>query len=118
LYREGIAPQSFDLHGLAGHLAASLGATTARLGAALTVIHVMRVALFRTPVADVRAQFAHLPGEWTVACDRIDAKPADCRALDAAGRTAIIAFLADHMAKQLPHSVAHSLQAAMTSLAL
>ena len=56
----------------------------------------MRVALFRTPVADVRAQLANLLGERTVAGDRIDAQPADRRALDAAGRTGIFAFLADH----------------------
>ena len=57
----------------------------------------MRVALFRTPVADVRAQLARLLGERTVAGDRIDAQPADRRALDAASRTAILAFLADHV---------------------
>jgi len=57
----------------------------------------MRVALFRAPVADVRAQLASLLGERTVAGDRIDAQPADRQALDAAGRTAIFAFLADHV---------------------
>ena len=57
----------------------------------------MRVALFRTPIADVRAQLASLLGERTVAGDRIDAQPADRQALDAAGRTAIFAFLADHV---------------------
>ena len=82
---------------LAGHVAASRDATTARLGAALTVIHVMRIALFRTPVADVRAQFADLLGERTVAGDRIVAQAADCRALDAAGRAVIFAFLSDHV---------------------
>src|ERR1019366_3494288 len=56
----------------------------------------MRVALFRAPVADVRAQLASLLGERTVADDSIDAQPADRQALDAAGRTAIFAFLADH----------------------
>ena len=61
------------------------------------MIHVMRVALFRTPVADVRAQFANLLGERTVADDRIGAQPADRRAFDAAGRAGIFAFLADHV---------------------
>ena len=79
------------------HLAASLGATTARLGTALAMIHVMRVALFRAPVADVRAQLADLLGERTVAGDRIGAKPADRRALNATGRTLIFAVFADHV---------------------
>ena len=57
----------------------------------------MRVALFCTPVADVCAQLANLLGERTVAGDRIDAQPADRRALDAAGRTVIFAFLTDHL---------------------
>ena len=57
----------------------------------------MRVAFFRTPVADVRAQLANLLAERTVARHRIDAQPADRRALDAAGRAAIFAFLADHV---------------------
>ena len=57
----------------------------------------MRAALFRTPIADVRAQLASLLGERTVAGDRIDAQAADRQALDAAGRTAIFAFLADHV---------------------
>lgn len=57
----------------------------------------MRVALFRTPVADVRAKLASLLGERTVAGDRIDAQTADRGALDAAGRAAIFAFLADHV---------------------
>ena len=61
------------------------------------MIHVMRAALFRTPLADVRAQFANLLGERTVAGDRIGAQPADRRALDAAGRTVIFAVLADHV---------------------
>ncbi|MHB1590562.1 MAG: hypothetical protein ACYCTW_03385 [Sulfuricella sp.] len=43
----------------------------------------MRVALFRTPVADVRAQLAYLLGERTVAGNRIRAQPAHRRALDA-----------------------------------
>ena len=57
----------------------------------------MRVALFRAPVADVRAQRASLLGKRTIAGYRIDAQSADRRALDAAGRTAIFAFLADHV---------------------
>ena len=57
----------------------------------------MRAAFFRTPVADVRAQLANLLGERTVAGDRIGAQAADRRALDAAGRTGIFAFLADHL---------------------
>ena len=61
------------------------------------MIHVMRVALFRTPVANVRAQLADLLGERTVAGDRIGAQTADRRALDAAGRAVILAILADHV---------------------
>src|SRR5665811_1133152 len=80
-----------------GHLAAHLGATTARLGAALAVIHIMLAALFRTPVADVRAQLAYLLGERTVAGDRVGAQPADRRALDAASGTRVGAGLADHV---------------------
>ena len=57
----------------------------------------MRVALFRAPVANVRAQLASLLDERTVAGDRIDAQPADRRALDAAGRTVIFTFLTDHL---------------------
>jgi len=52
-----------------GHLAACLGATTARFGTTLAVIHIMLAALFRTPVADVRAQLANLFGKQTVAGD-------------------------------------------------
>jgi len=55
------------------HLAASLDATTARLGTALTMIHIVRVALFRTPIANVRAQFADLLGERTITGDCIGA---------------------------------------------
>jgi hypothetical protein len=79
------------------HLAASLCATTARCSTTFAVVHVMRVALFRTPVADVRAQLAKLLDEWAVAGDCIGAQAAHCRALDAAGRTGIFAVLADHM---------------------
>jgi hypothetical protein len=57
----------------------------------------MLAALFRTPIADVRAQLADLLGERTVAGDRIGAQTADRRALDAAGRTIIFAFLAAHV---------------------
>jgi hypothetical protein len=57
----------------------------------------MRVALFRTPVADVRAQLANLLGKGTVAGHRIAAQPADRRALNTAGRTAIFAFLTHHV---------------------
>lgn len=70
---------------------------TARLGAALAVVHVMRAALFRAPVANVRAQLADLLGERTMAGDRVSAQAADRRALDAAGRTFIFACLADHV---------------------
>lgn len=79
------------------HLAASLGATTARLGTALAVIHVMCAALFRAPVANVRAQLADLLGERTMAGDRVCAQAANRRALDAAGRTFIFTCLAGHM---------------------
>jgi len=59
----------------------------------------MCVALCRTPVADVRAQLANLLGERTVAGYRINAQSADHRALDAAGRTAVFAFLTHHVRK-------------------
>ena len=58
---------------LGGHLAASIGTTAARLGAAFTVVHVMRAALFRAPVADVRAKLAGLLGERTIAGHRAGA---------------------------------------------
>ena len=57
----------------------------------------MRVTLLRTPVADIRAKFAGLLGERTVAGHCIGAQPADRRTLDAAGGTGIAAFLSDHM---------------------
>ena len=57
----------------------------------------MLAALFRTPVADVRAQLADLLGERTVAGDRIGAQPANRHALDTTGRTFIFAILADHV---------------------
>ena len=61
----------------------------------------MRAALFRAPVADVRAQLAGLLGERTVAGDRIAAQPADCRTLDTAGRTLVFAFFAHHVRKAI-----------------
>jgi hypothetical protein len=82
---------------LVGHLTARLGTAAASLGAALAVRHVMGAAFLGAPVADVRAQLAELLGERTVASDRVATEPADRRALDAAGRTAIFAFLADHL---------------------
>ena len=57
----------------------------------------MRVALLGTPIADVSAQLADLLGERTVAGHCIGAQSTDRRTLDAAGRTRIVAFLADHM---------------------
>ena len=57
----------------------------------------MLAALFRTPVADIRTQLANLLGKRTVAGDRVSAQTADCRALDAAGRTVIFTCLAAHM---------------------
>lgn len=59
------------------------------LGAAFAVIHVMRAALLGAPVAEVRTKLAKLLGERTVAGDRIDARPADRRALDATGWAAM-----------------------------
>jgi hypothetical protein len=79
------------------HLAASLCAMTARCSTTFAVVHVMRVALFRTPVADVRAQFADLLCERTVSGNRIGAQAADRRALYAAGRAVIFALLANHV---------------------
>ena len=86
-----------NVHHSSGHLAASFCTTAARLGAAFTVIHIVRVALFRAPVADVSAQLAGLLGERTIAGHRICTQPADRRALDAASRAFIHAFLADHV---------------------
>jgi hypothetical protein len=57
----------------------------------------MLAALFRTPVANVRAQLANLLGKRTVAGDRVGAQTADRRTLDAAGRTVIFACLAAHV---------------------
>ena len=88
---------SFNLDLLGGHLAASFCTTAARLGTAFTVIHIMRAALFRAPVADVRAQLAGLLGERTIAGHCIGTQSADRRALDAASRAIIHAFLADHV---------------------
>ena len=82
-----------------GHLAASLGATTARFGAALTVIHVVRVALNCTPVADVRAKYAGLLGERAVAGSCISAQPTDRRAFNATGWTRIRTLRADHVSE-------------------
>ena len=59
----------------------------------------MRAALFRAPVANVRAQLAGLLGERTIAGHRIGTQAADRRALDAASRAFIHAFLADHMSE-------------------
>lgn len=56
-----------------GHLAAGLGTTTAPLGAALAVIHLMRAALPRTPASDVLTQFACLFDVRAVAGDHIGA---------------------------------------------
>ncbi len=79
------------------HCSASFGTTSARDSTTLAVLHVMRVTLFRTPVADVCAELAYLLGERTVARDRISAQPADRCALDAAGRAVIFALDADHV---------------------
>ena len=57
----------------------------------------MRVALFRAPIANVRAQLADLLGERTVTGDRIGAQPADRRALNATGGTVIFTVFADHV---------------------
>lgn len=80
-----------------GHFSACLSATTARLGAALTVIHILLATLFRTPVTDICAQLANLFGKRAVAGNRIGAQSANRRALDAAGRTVIFACLAAHV---------------------
>lgn len=65
--------KAHDGYSLPGHLAARLGATTASLGAALTMLCVVRIALFFTPVTDVRTELANLLGERTVAGHRISA---------------------------------------------
>lgn len=84
-----------------GHFAASLGATTARLSAALAVLHVVRLTLFRAPVADLRAQLANLLRERTVAGDCIGAQAADRRALDTARGTVIMAVLTNHVCETI-----------------
>ena len=94
---EIVDARSPNLRLLGGHLAASFCTTAARLGTAFTVIHIVRAALFCAPVADVRAQLAGLLGERTIAGHRIGTQPADRRALDAASRAIIHAFLADHV---------------------
>lgn len=86
-----------DLHGSTGHLATSLGAPAASLCATLTVVHFMRTALCRAPIADVSTHRADLLREGTIAGDRVGAQPADFRALDATGRTGIFAFHACHV---------------------
>ena len=86
-----------DWRRLGGHLAASVRTTAARLGTALAMVHVVLGALFRAPVADVRAQLASLLGERTVAGHRIGTQPAYRGALDTARWTGILAFLADHV---------------------
>ena len=71
--RELVERDPLNAHWLGRHLAASLRTTAARLGAALAMIHVVLGALFRAPVADVRAQLAGLLGERTVAGHRVGA---------------------------------------------
>jgi len=61
----------------------------------------MLAALFRTPVADIRAQLANLLGERTVAGDRVGAQTANRRAFDAAGRAVIFACLAGHLSETI-----------------
>jgi hypothetical protein len=61
------------------------------------MVHVMRVALFLAPVANVGAQFANLFGERTIARDRVGTQTAHRRTLDAASRAVIFAFYPDHV---------------------
>ena len=65
------------------------------------MVHVMRVALFLTPVANVGAQFAYLFGEWAITGDCIGAQPADCGTLDAARRAVVFALDTDHMCEAI-----------------
>jgi len=59
----------------------------------------MSGALLSAPVGNLCAERANFPRERTVASNRIGAKPADRRALDAAGGAIVGAFLTDHMAE-------------------
>jgi len=61
------------------------------------MVHVMRVALFLAPVANVGAQFAYLLGEGAITGDCIGAQSTDCGTLDAARRAVIFALGADHV---------------------
>ena len=61
------------------------------------MVHVMRVALFLAPVANVGAQFAYLLGEGAITGNCISAQSTDCGTLDAARRTVVVALNPDHM---------------------
>ena len=63
------------------------------------MIHVVRAAFFRTPIANVRAQLAQLFGERTVTGNRVGAKPADRRAFDTTCGAGVGARFANHMRK-------------------
>jgi hypothetical protein len=63
------------------------------------MVHVVRVALLGTPVANLRAQCTDFLLERAIARHGIRAQPTHGRALDATGRTIVRAFLADHVRK-------------------
>ena len=63
------------------------------------MIHVVRAAFFRTPIANVRAQLTQLFGERTVTGNSVGAKPADRRAFDTARGAGVGARFPDHMRK-------------------
>jgi len=65
------------------------------------MVHVMRVALFLTPVADISAQFAYLLGEGAITGNRIGAQSTDCGTLDTARGAVVFALDTDHMCEAI-----------------
>ena len=65
------------------------------------MVHVMRVALFFAPVANIGAQFAYLFGEGAITGDCIGAQSADCGTLDAARWAVVFALDTDHMCEAI-----------------
>ena len=63
------------------------------------MVHVVRVALFLTPVANVCAELANLFGERTIARNRVGTQTTYRRTLDAASRAVIFAFYSNHVRK-------------------
>lgn len=81
----------------AGHLSAGLGATAARLRAALAVFHLVCIALPRTPITNVGAERAELFRKRAVARNCIAAESRNGGAFDAARRTVIGTGFSGHV---------------------